>query len=127
MAFSGLRGDLSNTLRTLNGSQGQMSLQLVAEMHISPINGDSVWGKKKKKEEAHWSFPPSTRLPFLPSCAIISPLLTPPPTLSSHPAVTELPPTSVISTAAEKLPRIYACGCEGWPEACFACVCDHVE
>lgn len=121
MAFSGLRSDLSNTLRTLNGSQGQMSLQLVAEMHISPVNGDSVW---EKKEEAYWSLPPSTRLPFLLSCTIISPLLTPPPTLSSHPAVTELPPASVISTAAEKLPRIYACGCEGWPVACFACVCE---
>lgn len=94
MAFSGLRSDLSNTLRTLNGSQGQMSLQLVAEMHISPVNGDSVW---EKKEEAYWSLPPSTRLPFLLSCTIISPLLTPPPTLSSHPAVTELPPASVIS------------------------------
>ena len=57
MAFSGLRGDLSNTLRTLNGSQGQMSLQLVAEMHISPINGDSVWGKKKKKRRGPLELP----------------------------------------------------------------------
>lgn len=35
-----------NTLRTLYGSQGQMSLQLVAEMHISPFNGDTVQEKK---------------------------------------------------------------------------------
>lgn len=108
-----------NTLRTLYGSQGQMGLQLVAEMHISPVNGDTVW----KKKEAQWSFSPSTRLPFLLSFVIINPLLTPPQTLSSHPAVTELPPAWVISTAAaEKLPGIYASGCERWPEA-WACVC----
>lgn len=48
-----------NTLRTLYGSQGQMGLQLVAEMHISPVNGDTVWRKK-----AHWRFSLFTRLPF---------------------------------------------------------------
>lgn len=118
-----------NTLRTLYGSQGQMGLQLVAEMHISPVNGDTVW-KKKRKKEAQWSFSLSTRLPFLLSFVIIKPLLTPPQTLSSHPAVTELPPAWVISTTAEKLPGIYACGCERWPEAwarVCVCVCVHVE
>lgn len=106
-----------NTLRTLYCSQGQMSLQLVAEMHISPVNGDTVWGKK----ETQWSFSPSTKLPFLLSCVIINPLHT----LSSHPAVNELLPASAIPTTAEKLPRIYACGCERWPGAWLEC--DYVE
>ena len=77
MAFSGLRGDLSNTLRTLNGSQGQMSLQLVAEMHISPINGDSVWGKKKKKKRPTGASLHPPDCPFFPHVRLSAP--------SSHP------------------------------------------
>lgn len=34
----------------------------------------------------------------------------PPPTLSSHPAVTERPPASAIPTTVEKLMKSYACG-----------------
>jgi len=95
----------SNTLRTLYGSRGQMNLQLVAEMHISPVNGGTV-KKKFKKKETQWSFSPSSRLP---SPSQRSPLI--PLSLSC------LQPWPF--HRLKKLPGIYAGGCERWPEARF--------
>lgn len=59
-----------------------MSLQLVAEMHIRPVNGDKK-KKKKKKKAAQWSFSPSSRPHFSLWWLSTSPPLSSPPTLLS--------------------------------------------